>query len=72
MTGGHIIRTVGWVLDKSNNIVSFSLAMVPMYVYLENLENWLNTIRFALCLAMGSDRIIAKQGNNLLVLSLDW
>ena len=72
MTGGHIIRTVGWVLDKSNNIVFFSLAMVPMYVYLENLENWLNTIRFALCLAMGSDRIIAKQGNNLLVLSLDW
>ena len=72
MTGGHIIRTVGWVLDKSNNIVSFSLAIVPMYVYLENLENWLNTIRFALCLAMGSDRIIAKQGNNLLVLSLDW
>ena len=72
MTGGHIIRTVGWVLDKSNNIVSFSLAMVPMYVYLENLENWLNTIRFALCLAMVSDRIIAKQGNNLLVLSLDW
>ena len=72
MTGGHIIRTVGWVLDKSNNIVSFSLAMVPMYVYLENLENWLNIIRFALCLAMGSDRIIAKQGNNLLVLSLDW
>ena len=72
MTGGHIIRTVGWVLNKSNNIVSFSLAMVPMYVYLENLENWLNTIRFALCLVMGSDRIIAKQGNNLLVLSLDW
>ena len=72
MTGGHIIRTVGWVLDKSNNIDFFSLAMVPMYVYLENLENWLNTIRFALCLAMGSDRIIAKQGNNLLVLSLDW
>ena len=72
MTGGHIIRTVGWVLDKSNNIDFFSLAMVPMYVYLENLQNWLNTIRFALCLAMGSDRIIAKQGNNLLVLSLDW
>ena len=72
MIGGHIIRTVGWVLDKSNNIDFFSLAMVPMYVYLENLENWLNTIRFALCLAMGSDRIIAKQGNNLLVLSLDW
>ena len=72
MTGGHIIRTVGWVLDKSNNIDFFSLAMVPMYVYLENLENWLNTIRFALCLAMASDRIIAKQGNNLLVLSLDW
>ena len=72
MTGGHIIRTVGWVLDKSNNIDFFSFAMVPMYVYLENLENWLNTIRFALCLAMGSDRIIAKQGNNLLVLSLDW
>ena len=40
--------------------------MVPMYIYLESSENWLNTVRFALCLAMGSDRIIAKQGNCLL------
>ena len=46
--------------------------MVPMYIYLENLENRLNTMRFALCLAMGSDRIIAKQGNSLLGLSLNW
>ena len=46
--------------------------MVPMYIYLENLENWLNTMRFALCLAMGSDRIVAEQGNSLLGLSLNW
>ena len=46
--------------------------MVPMYIYLENLENRLNTMRFALCLAMGSDRIIAKQGNSLLGLSWNW
>ena len=43
-----------------------------MHIYLENLENRLNTVRFALCLAMGSDRIIAKQGNSLLGLSLNW
>ena len=43
-----------------------------MHIYLENLENRLNTVRFALCLAMGSDRIIAKQENSLLGLSLNW
>ena len=64
-------RTVGWVPDKSNNLVFFSFAMVPMYIYLENLENRLNTMRFAPCLAMGSGRIIAKQGNSLLGLSLN-
>ena len=58
--------------DKSNNLVFFSFAMVSMYIYLENLENRLNTMRLALCLAMGSDRIIAKQGNSLLGLSLNW
>ena len=42
-----------------------------MHIYLENLENRLNTVRFAL-LAMGSDRIIAKQENSLLGLSLNW
>ena len=46
--------------------------MVLMYIYLENFENQLNTVRFALCLAMGSDRIIAKQGNSLLELPLNW
>ena len=46
--------------------------MVPMYIYLEKLENRLNTMRLALCLAIGSDRIIAKQGNSLLGLSLNW
>ena len=46
--------------------------MVSMYIFLENLENRLNTMRLALCLAMGSDRIIAKQGNSLLGLSLNW
>ena len=58
--------------DKSNNLAFFSFAMVSMYIYLENLENRLNTMRLALCLAMGSDRIIAKQGNSLLGLSLNW
>ena len=46
--------------------------MVPMYIYLENLEDWLNTRRFALRLAMGNDRIIAKQENSLLGLSVNW
>ena len=46
--------------------------MVPMYIYLENLDSLLNTMRFALCLAMDSDRIIAEQGNSLLGLSLNW
>ena len=46
--------------------------MVSMYIFLENLENRLNTMRLALCLAMGSDRIIAKQGNSLLELPLNW
>ena len=49
----------------------FPFAMVSMHIYLENLENRLNTMRFALCLAMGSDRIIANQGDNLLGLSLN-
>ena len=61
-----------WVPDKSNNLVFFLFAMVPMYIYVENLENRLNTMRFALCLAMGSDKIIAEQGNSLLRLSLNW
>ena len=46
--------------------------MVPMYIYLENLENRLNTMLLALCFAMVSDRIIAEQGNSLLGLSLNW
>ena len=65
---GPYHRTVGWVPDKSNNLAFFSFAIVNMYIYLENL----NTMRFALCLAIGSDRIIAKQGNSLLALSLNW
>ena len=46
--------------------------MVRMYIYLENVENQLNIVGFTLCLAMGSDRIIAKQGNSVLGLSLNW
>ena len=65
-------RTAGWIPDKSNNLIFFSFAMVPMYIYLENLESWLNTTRLALYLAMCSDRIIAKQVNSLLRLSLNW
>ena len=46
--------------------------MVPKYIYLENVrrKHRLNRMRFALRLAMGSDRIIAKQRNSLLGLSL--
>ena len=65
-------RTADWMPDKSNNLVFLSFSIVPMYIYLENLENRLSTIRLALCLAMGSDRIIAKQGNSLLGLLLNW
>ena len=43
--------------------------MVPIYIYLENLENRLKTMRLAPCLATDSDRIIAKQENSLLGLS---
>ena len=64
--------TAGWLPDKSNNLVFLAFAIVPMYIYFENLENRLNTIRLALCLTMGSDRIIAKQGNSLLGLLLNW
>ena len=69
---GPYHRTSGWVSDKSKSLVFFSFVMVPMYIYLENLKNRLNTMRLALCLPMGSDRITAKQGNNPLGLSLNW
>ena len=69
---GPYHRTSGWVSDKSKNLVFFSFVMVPMYIYLENLENRLNTMLLALCFAMVSDRIIAEQGNSLLGLSLNW
>ena len=69
---GPYHKTSGWVSDKSKNLVFFSFVMVPMYIYLENLENRLNTMLLALCFAMVSDRIIAKQGNSLLGLSLNW
>ena len=47
----------------------FSFAMVPKYIYLEKArhKHLLNTVSLALCLATGSDRIIAKQGNNLII-----
>ena len=69
---GPYHRNVGWVPNKYNNLAFFSFAMVPMYIYLVNLENRLNTMRLALCLGMGSGRIIAKQENSLLGLSLNW
>ena len=47
---GPYHRITGWVPDKSNDLVCFSFAMIPMYIYLENLENRLNTMRFAPCL----------------------
>ena len=60
-------------MAKSNNLVFFSFDIVPKYIYLENVrrKHCLNPMRLALCLAMGSDRIIAKQGNSLLGLSLN-
>ena len=47
-------KTAEWVPNKFNNLAFFSFAMVPMYIYLENLKIWLNTMRFALCLATES------------------
>ena len=70
---GPYNRTVEPVLAKYNNLVFFSFDMVPRYIYLENVrrKHRLNLMRLVLCLAMGSDRIIAKQGNSLLGLSLN-
>ena len=48
--------------------------MVPKYIYLENVrhKHRLNPMKLALCLAIGSKRTNAKQGNSLLGLSLNW
>ena len=70
--GGHIIGLRAGCRINLITLFFFSFSTVPLYIYLENLENRLNTMRFALCLAMGSDRIIAKQGNSLLGLLLNW
>ena len=66
-------RTACRVLAKSNNLVFLSFDMVPKYIYLESVrrKHCLNPRKLALCLAMGSDIIIAKQGNSLLALSLN-
>ena len=66
-------RTACRVLAKSNNLVFLSFDMVPKYIYLESVrhKHCLNPMRLALCLVMGSDIIIAKQGNSLLALSLN-
>ena len=66
-----------WGLGTGINLtilLFFLFAMVPKYIYLENVryKHRLNPIRLALCLATGSDRIIAKQVTNLLRLSLNW
>ena len=47
--------------------------MAPKYIYLESVrrKHCLNLMRLALCLAMDSDIIMAKQGNSLLALSLN-
>ena len=61
------------MLAKSNNLVFFSFDTVPKYIYLENVrrKHFSNPMRLALCLAMGSDRIIAKERNSILGLSLN-
>ena len=65
---GPCNRTAGRMLAKSNNLVLFWFDMVPKYIYLENVQrkHRLNPMGLALCLAMGSDWIIVKQGNSLL------
>ena len=70
---GPYNKTAGWVLAKSNNPVFFSFDMVPKYIYWEGMrrKHCLNLMRLVLYLAMGSDRIIAKQRNRLLGLSLN-
>ena len=61
------------MLAKSNNLVFSSFDMVPKYIYLKSVrrKHCLNPMKLALCLAMGSDRIIAKQGNSLMGLALN-
>ena len=51
-----------------------SFVMVPKDFYLKNMrhKHLLNPMALALCLAMGSDRIVTKQGNSLAGLSLNW
>ena len=70
---GSYNRTAGWVLAKSNNLVFFLFDIVRKYIYLENMrcKHCLNPMRMALCSAMGSDTVIAKQGDSLLGLSLN-
>ena len=70
---GWYNRTAGAVLAKSNNLFFFSFDMVLKYIHLENVrrKHWLNPMRMTPYLAMGSDTIIAKQGNSLLGLSLN-
>ena len=71
---GPYNQTPGRLPDKSNNIVFFSFAIAPKYIYLKNVrhKHLLNPMRLALCLAMSSYRIIAQQGNSLVRLSLNW
>ena len=71
-TGGDIIKPPTGCRINLITLFLFSLSVVPMYIYFKNLENRFKNVRSPLCLAMTSDRIIAKQGNNLLGFSLNW
>ena len=55
--------------DDSSNLVFFVCHGTHVYL----LRKSRKSVKYhALCLAMGSDRIIAKQGRSLLGLSLNW
>ena len=72
--GGHISGP--WAGCRINLIALFflSFVMVPKDVYLKNMrqKHLLKPMTLTLCLAMGSDRIVTKQGNSLAGLSLNW
>ena len=59
------------MLDKSNKLVLFSFDMVPKYIDLRKCATQTSLKPHEIgTLAMGSDRIIAKQRHSLLGLSL--
>ena len=72
--GGAYNRTASLVPHRSSNLVFFLICHgTRVYSFRKcAAQTSVNPKRLALCLAMSSDRIIAKQGNSLLGLSVNW